>query len=314
MADDKGSSASENGSTAADFAQIIAPLTAVVAVLASLAAAGVISNAQRNHGHDLLWGIELIAVSAALWILALVLPAPKEKEKTPPPSPPPAQFVEGQTPWGNVALTWRTQNPPETSAASPTFRQRLKSWLWTAGRVLRVVLRVAAIALLVLGIVRATQAIIKTQGDSQRPAVEATFNADKGVLAANVTAEGLRTEQRMSVRVDGLQQSTTNPTSVQAVDINQPFYLALLGPDDSGKVAYKFSVYVPPAFNIVGVEAWTAEKRPGCFDVASRIQSQEAGCVIIRLKPRPASVANKAKKKATKAKKTTNKPKNSAPK
>jgi hypothetical protein len=312
MADDKGSTAADNDSTAADLAQIIAPLTAVVAILVSLAATGAISNAQRNHGHDLSWGIGLIVVSAAIWIVALLLPAPKEKEKTPSKSPP--QVVEGQTPFGGVALTWRTEYPAETTTPRPTFWQRVKSWLWTAGRVLRVVLRVAAVVLLVWGIVRATQAMIKTQGDSQRPAVLATFDASKGNLTVNVTAEGLKTEQRMSVRVDGLKESTTKPGGVDAVDIAKPLYFALLGPDGSGKVAYKFTVYVPQTVNIVGAEAWTAATRPKCTDFASLRQSEEAGCAIVRLKPRPDSAASKAKKKAKKAKKTTNKPKSSTPK
>ena len=85
MADDKSTGVS-SGSTAADLAQVIAPLTAVVALLVSLAAAGVISNAQRNHGDDLLLGFGLIIGAAALWLVALVLPAPEET----PPSPPQA--------------------------------------------------------------------------------------------------------------------------------------------------------------------------------------------------------------------------------
>jgi hypothetical protein len=311
MADDKGSTAADKGSTGADLAQIIAPLTAVVAILVSLAATGAISNAQRNHGHDLSWGIGLIVVSAAIWLVALLLPAPKEKQETPSKSPP--QVVEGQTPFGGVALTWRTEYPDETTP-TPTLWQRVKAGFWTAGRVLRVVLRFVAVGLLVLGIVRSTQAMVKTQGDSQRPAVVATFDASKGNLTVNVTAEGLKTEQRMSVRVDGLQDSTTKPGDVDPVDIAKPLYFAVLGPDGSGKVAYKFTVYVPQTVNIVGTEAWTAATRPKCTDVASLRQSEEAGCAIVRLKPRPDSAASKAKKKATKAKKATNNPKNSTPK
>jgi hypothetical protein len=294
MADDKGSTAAEKGSAAADLAQIIAPLTAVVAILVSLAATGAISNAQRNHGHDLLWGIGLILVSAALWIVALLLPAAKEKEKSPPPSPP--QVVEGQTPFGSIALTWRTEIlPPETPPASPRWWQRLLSW-----SMVRRVLQVVAVVLLLYGIVRATQAMIKTQGDSQRPAVEASFDANKGNLTVTVTAEGLKTEQRMSVVVDPLQQRT-NPVGLDPVDITKPLYFALLGPDGSGKVTYEFRVYVPQTVNIVAVEAWAAAERPKCLYRASLKQSEEAGCAIVRLKPRPESVASKAKSKAKKA-------------
>jgi hypothetical protein len=300
VADDNGSAGADSSTTAADLAQIIAPLAAVIAVLASLAVAGVISNAQRDHGDELLWAFGLIVLSATLWLLALVLPAPKKEEPTPASSPPPTRILEGQTPFGGVALELRTESPAAVAppATESTWWQRIEDALWVAGRIVRVVFRILAVVLLAAGIVLATHAMIKTQGDAQRPAVVATFDASKGVLTANVTAEGLRTEQRMSVRVDGLQQSPTTASSVQAVDINKPLYLALLGPDGSGKVAYKFTVYVPPDFNIVGVEAWTAKTRPGCFDVAALKQSEEAGCAIVRLKPRPITrVAQKVKRR-----------------
>jgi hypothetical protein len=295
LADDKGSS---SGSTAADLGQVIAPLTAVVAVLVSLAAAGVISNAQRNHGDDLLLGFGLIIGAAALWLVALVLPAPEET----PPSPPQDEIVEGQTPYGNFTLTHRTVPPP--APPTPTGLKKIwadvKPYLWGFGRFLRVFLRILAVVPLVIGIVIATNAIIDTQSDSQRPAVSATFDSGKGVLDANVSAEGLKTDQRMSIRVDALRQSKTIAANVEAIDINKPLYLALLGPDGSGKVTYKFSVYVPPSYNIVGLEAWTAQDRPKCFDVASRNQSAEAGCAIIRLKPRSVTPTKKKRAKPTK--------------
>jgi len=298
VADDKSTGVS-SGSTAADLAQVIAPLTAVVALLVSLAAAGVISNAQRNHGDDLLLGFGLIIGAAALWLVALVLPAPEET----PPSPPQDEIVEGLTPYGNFALRHRTVPPP--APPTPTGVKKVwadvKPYLWGFGRFLRVFLRLLAVVPLVIGIVIATNAMIDTHADAGRPAVVATFDAAKGILSANVSAEGLKIEDRMTIRADGLRQSKTKPAEVETVDPNKALYFALLGPDDSGKVTYKFSVYVPPTLNIVGVEAFTAKHEPKCFDVESPPkQSAESGCAIIRLKPRPLTPTKKKPAKPTK--------------
>jgi hypothetical protein len=281
-----------SGSGATDLAQLIVPLTAVVAVLASLAAAGVIAAAERNHGDHLLWGLGLVVGSAAFWLLALLVPTTVETKP-----PPKVELLTGETPFGGFTITRETvvETPPEESPPEPPadwweyYKRKFGSYWTTAAKWIAIVgrplLRFVAIGLLVAGIVYATKAIVDTQRDSQRPAVSASFDPEKGVLSSNVAAEGLSTDQRMTIRVDGLRQLDPNADRVEPVDPHSPLYFALLGPDGSGKVKYAFKVYVPPKYDIVSLEAWTASSRPGCFDIRSRRQSEEAGCVITRLKP-----------------------------
>ena len=154
-------------------------------------------------------------------------------------------------------------------------------------------LRVVAGLLFLVGLICAILAVVRTERDAQRPAVAASFDAAKSVLTAKVSADGLGTNQRMAVGVEGLKQRGNTPT-VDAAEPNKPLFFALLGPDADGKVKYEFSVYVPPRFRIVGVEAWTADTKPACFDRPQGHQAQEAGCAVLRLKERQASTSGAA--------------------
>jgi hypothetical protein len=145
-------------------------------------------------------------------------------------------------------------------------------------------LRAIAGLLFLGGLIIAILAVRQTEQDAQRPAVAASFDAASGVLKAKISAEGLGTDQRMSVRVDGLKQNGET-AKLELVEPHAPLYFALFGPDADGKVKYEFSVYVPPRFMIVGVVAWTAKSQPACFDRPGR-QAKEAGCTVVRLKER----------------------------
>jgi hypothetical protein len=151
---------------------------------------------------------------------------------------------------------------------------------------LKLFIRGLAGVLFILGLVGAIWAVKETEGDAQRPAVSASFDTAKSVLKAKVTADGLGTDQRMSVRVEGLKQ-IGKTSGLDFSEPHKPLYFALLGPDADGKVSYEFSVFVPFRFTIVGVTAWTAKHRPPCFDRPRR-QSKEAGCLAVRLMKRKA--------------------------
>jgi hypothetical protein len=116
-------------------------------------------------------------------------------------------------------------------------------------------------------------------------------------LRANVSADGLGTNDLMRIQVDGLKDDPHESGGLAFADEKHPLYFALLGPDADGKVNYPVDVYIPPKFAIVGVRAWTATnspaptcrereeaKDPGAKQKNGK-QSKEAGCVALRLKP-----------------------------
>jgi hypothetical protein len=64
-----------NGSGTSNIGEIAAALSGVIAVFAALAAAGVIGEAQRNHGYWLLIGIGFVLLGAVLWLVATLVPS-----------------------------------------------------------------------------------------------------------------------------------------------------------------------------------------------------------------------------------------------
>lgn len=71
----------------ADIAQVVAPVTAVVAVFTSLAVTGVLGQAQRDEATWLIAAFAWIVAGAVAWLVGLLIPVPAEA-----PNPPHDQF------------------------------------------------------------------------------------------------------------------------------------------------------------------------------------------------------------------------------
>jgi hypothetical protein len=65
-----------NGSGTSNIGEIAAALSGVVAVFAALAEAGVIGEAQRNHGYWLLIAIGFVLLGAVAWLIATLVSGP----------------------------------------------------------------------------------------------------------------------------------------------------------------------------------------------------------------------------------------------
>lgn len=62
----------------ADIAQVVAPVTAVVAVFTSLAVTGVLGQAQRDEATWLIAAFAWIVAGAVAWLVGLLIPVPAE--------------------------------------------------------------------------------------------------------------------------------------------------------------------------------------------------------------------------------------------
>jgi len=246
-----------------EVAQVVAPLTAVVAVFTSLAVTGVLGQTQRDHGDSLLRAFGFVLGGAALWLIAFLLPdAPRTS----------SQAEKG---W------WFT------------------SWVWDSDRVLArffrflrkradVLLRVIAVASLVVGVLWGIRALVDTQQDFERPAISASFAKSSSLLSATVTDEGLASGRRLAVLV----QVLTRKNGLLTPDQNS-LYFALLGPGGDGKVKHSLSVYVPTRADLVRVKAWTGQTDNGCtsFEETETVTTdlrpgEQAGCLVLRLPKR----------------------------
>jgi hypothetical protein len=215
-------------STAIDLGQLAAAVTAVVGIFVSLAATGVLGQAERNHGTLLLIGIGFVLLGVLFWAVAAVRPG------------------------------------------------RWNAWLHIPGAL-------SFLAGLGIGI----GALIATQQDSERPAVSASFDQSNRLLTATVTADGLSSEDRVAVRIEGLKQKGKT-TRLEPVSTT-PLYFSLLGPGADGKVKHTAIALVPKTYTYVGAKAWTANTEPACFLDAQLpkggSQSHEAGCFVLKVQP-----------------------------
>jgi hypothetical protein len=254
-----------SGGDARQLAQVVAPLTAVVAVFTSLAVAGVLGQAQRNHGDSLAKAFGFIIGGAALWFIALLLPpAPRDRDAA-------------EKGWFFTQWVWAEKPDPVAK-----FFQYLRK----RGELL---LRMLAVASLVVGILWGISALIDTQQDFERPAISASFTKAPSLLEATVTDEGLASGRRLAVLVQVLKknngQLTPDPDSL---------YFSLLGPGADGKVKHSLSVFVPRNADLVRVKAWTGKTDSGCTSfeetqdtLTTNLQpGEQAGCLVLRLPER----------------------------
>jgi hypothetical protein len=136
---------------------------------------------------------------------------------------------------------------------------------------------------LLLGIV----AIWKTQKDSERPSVSATFDPTTGLAAVTASGHGLRTDSRLVVLVSGFRGTPDNPKPRK----NPPtLYYAVVGPNSDGDVTQTASVSVPREDTLVGVKAWTGKEPTACTTVDEDTattrtpQHDRVGCLLLRIR------------------------------
>jgi Ca2+/Na+ antiporter len=141
----------------------------------------------------------------------------------------------------------------------------------------------AAAAVFAAGLGVAIFAVRETQKDSQRPAVEAEFDPATHILKSTVTADGLSTNVLMRVRVDDL---AYNPATRAYAIVGLPLFYAGLGPDQDGQIRYTAQAVVPADGEAVGVTVWAESgKKPACTEQPGVLESEQAGCLVMRLKP-----------------------------
>lgn len=257
----------DDNRTAANIAQVVAPVTAVVAVFTSLAVTGVLGQAQRDEGSWLIAAFACIVGGAVAWLVALLIPAPAD------------------APQARMSRFGKWIREP--GERFPKLANALW-WLRVRGGTILQMLGVAAVG---AGIVLGVVGLVKTQQGFQRPAVSASFSKDSSILTAKVTDQGLATGRRLAVLVQGLQEKRQKE-KLRLVADPKLLYFAVIGPDENGKINHSVSVHVPKSYGLVGVKAWSGETDPGCtiFDegvVRSGVRTgEEAGCLALRLPAR----------------------------
>ena len=149
-----------------------------------------------------------------------------------------------------------------------------------------------AIALLAFatGLGLAIYSMIRTQQDSERPAVSATFDSKTNILSA--TAEGLSTDDRLSIIVRGYKEvpDRNSRTGYRFQYDPRSLYFAAIGPGSDGKVTQTINVYVPSRYPLARVKAFTGLEETPCATKETRTslkipQRLKVGCFVLRLPP-----------------------------
>jgi len=230
------------------LAEIAAAISAGIAVVASLAVSGVLQRAMRNHGSLLLVGLVIIIAASFGWFVPSF---PRRHDR----------------PAHGDGFVHRLAHEVDR------FFHRLFSELYRWAPVLFTV-----------GLIVAIVAVFFTQQDGQRPAVQADFDRNTGVLRATITASGVPTNGLVWVQVDNLKDGSDPKSDYQIV--GKPIYYAGLGPDPDGQITYTVQMPVPAAQDALGVTAWRdGNAAPRCSENADLNESQQAGCLVLRLKP-----------------------------
>jgi hypothetical protein len=161
--------------------------------------------------------------------------------------------------------------------ASLSARNRLK-WLAVAG--------------VVIGVALVTVAIVRTYGESEKPAIRAEIAAD-GLLSATVTAGQLSSKKSVAVRVEGLDRKNEKN---QEEWIAHNLYEARLGPNSDGVVEHEIKLPLAPGtYELVRVRATIGDDYAVC--PPDRVEDSQptavqlgTGCLVLtlpRLAPAP---------------------------
>jgi len=159
-------------------------------------------------------------------------------------------------------------------------------------------LHLVGVVCFVAGLSVGITALVTTQHDSERPAVTASFDKDKRLLTATITADGLSLNKALVVKITsvkakmvGRRPNDRKPKYKFDGD-TKPLYFGVVGPDASGKVNVTAIAFVPANTPYVGVKAWDSKQdEPSCTgnkkQRASVSQHDEAGCFLLQM-PAPA--------------------------
>lgn len=150
------------------------------------------------------------------------------------------------------------------------------------------VLQVVAVLLFIAGLILAIVAIVRTQGDSERPAVSATFNRKTRILSADVSGHGLASDHRLMVRVRGMREQRRHGQYVLS-PAGRYLYMAAVGPNGNGVVKHAIRVFVPTEYALVQVKAWSGTETR-CELEETRVvigvpENLKPGCLNLRLPP-----------------------------
>lgn len=264
--------------------QVVAAVSAVLAVVTGLAVTGVLAEAQRNNGAWLLGAFAGVLLGATLWLLGVSAGAGASKSG----------------PASNSALEWW-----------PVWAWLGRLWHWFYRPDLLQPLGLVAVAI-ALGF--AIYALIRTQSDFERPDVAASFSQANNVLTADVTDHGLNSEDRLAIRISAVAMKPKENFPTEG----SPLYLAEIGPDASGDLDQKIDVRVPKrviywvgrpgskrttkrtlSVRMVVVKAWTADEEQPCTQREKNAaaapttpahkrlvlrRAREAGCLILRVR------------------------------
>jgi hypothetical protein len=252
--------------------QVAAAVTAVVGVVTGLAVTGVLQKMQRNHGTLFMLAVALVLTAAAVWLVPMATAG-----------------WDARIRWRKRRRLWR-----------PLF---LGAWLLVAG--IQRGARLLAVLAFAAGVGFAVAAILRTQADTERPAISANYDPKTGMLAATVAGSDLTANDRMVILVDGLtidRAAVPQPASVETgreTTFLTPsnLYTAFVGPDTGGNVSQTINLAVPRHYDAVGVTAWTKDEQHCSYrqEVEQYLngrgraadQHTRPGCVVIYLPPSP---------------------------
>jgi len=151
--------------------------------------------------------------------------------------------------------------------------------------------------LIVIGVAFGMAGAIRSAGERQRPAVQASID-DKGMLDAKVKASNIASDRRMAVHVEGLKPEVAGEAKADPVTL-AAYYV---GADADGNVDLPIKLKVPSEYAALGIKAWsdmndTCEGyRLGPEETEVELATGEAGtgCLVI---PIPAATTPATKPK-----------------
>jgi hypothetical protein len=128
----------------------------------------------------------------------------------------------------------------------------------------RNVFQIIAVVMFGAGLLVGIGALIKTQDITPRPRLNAALD-QKGLLTGSVTAEGLKSADRIAIFVDGLQVTVDPNTRQSTFGPATNLFQTFAGPDRDGKVEIPIHVLLPAGtYGAIGVRAWTTKKTAPC--------------------------------------------------
>jgi hypothetical protein len=151
-------------------------------------------------------------------------------------------------------------------------------------------LKVLAALALTGSVALALIVVVMSYSENEKPSISADVNGD-GTLTGSVKISGLKSDEAVGIRVEGLQESKKSPSGWAA----RILYEAALGPNASGTVDHPIRLAIAPGFyELIRVRATSADDYAVC--PPDRIDPNEplkrrigTGCLVLTLAPLPAA-------------------------